>query len=197
MKSTVAEASIRRVFQSGSQAMAYGTVTQFRRTRRRHDPRRRIRPRLPWIPVPLMLLVGAAAAFWIGAEVRTETPVETSLQTNFAVCHGPARHRYNCVVDGDTIYLRGERIRIADIDAPELFSPQCEWEAELARRSTRRLVELINEGEFHTVRYGTRDRDHYGRKLRVLERDGRSLGGILVSEGLAQPWAGARRSWCG
>lgn len=31
----------------------------------------------------------------------------------------------------------------------------------------------------------SRDEDRYGRKLRVLVRNGRSLGDILVSEGLA------------
>jgi micrococcal nuclease len=47
------------------------------------------------------------------------------------------------------------------------------------------------------VRSGLRDEDRYGRKLRTIERDGRSLGDVLVAEGLARPWDGARRSWCG
>ena len=47
------------------------------------------------------------------------------------------------------------------------------------------------------VNYGARDEDKYGRKLRTLERAGRSLGDILVAEGLARPWGGFRRSWCG
>jgi endonuclease YncB( thermonuclease family) len=37
----------------------------------------------------------------------------------------------------------------------------------------------------------------YGRKLRILVRNGRSLGDTLVAEGLARRWDGARRSWCG
>lgn len=47
------------------------------------------------------------------------------------------------------------------------------------------------------VNHGGRDKDKYGRKLRTLERGGRSLGGILVTEGLARKWVGYRRSWCG
>jgi endonuclease YncB( thermonuclease family) len=31
----------------------------------------------------------------------------------------------------------------------------------------------------------------------VLVRDGRSLGDILVSEGLARTWSGRRQPWCG
>jgi endonuclease YncB( thermonuclease family) len=105
--------------------------------------------------------------------------------------------RLDCVVDGDTIWHGGVKIRLADIDTPEVFSPQCASEAELGRRATARLLELINAGPFEVVAIGTRDADRYGRKLRILERSGRSLGDILIAEGLARPWDGARRSWCG
>ena len=39
--------------------------------------------------------------------------------------------------------------------------------------------------------------DIYGRKLRILSRDGHSLGDVLVDEGLAHVWDGSRHSWCG
>jgi endonuclease YncB( thermonuclease family) len=45
-------------------------------------------------------------------------------------------------------------------------------------------------------RGGARDEDAYGRKLRVLERNGRSLGMVLVEEGLAHRWRGYKESWC-
>ena len=35
----------------------------------------------------------------------------------------------NCVVDGDTIWYRGSKIRIADIDTPETHRPRCAAEA--------------------------------------------------------------------
>ena len=35
----------------------------------------------------------------------------------FSSCH--VGGGYNCVVDGDTIWLNGQKIRIADIDTPE------------------------------------------------------------------------------
>ncbi|MGH6921115.1 MAG: thermonuclease family protein [Geminicoccaceae bacterium] len=103
----------------------------------------------------------------------------------------------NCVVDGDTIWHGGIKIRLADIDTPEVFSPKCASEAALGRRATERLVELLNAGTFAVVSTGRRDADRYGRKLRILERHGRSLGDTLVAEGLARRWDGARRSWCG
>jgi endonuclease YncB( thermonuclease family) len=102
----------------------------------------------------------------------------------------------NCVVDGDTIRYGGTKIRLEEIDAPEVFSPQCPSEAALGRRATRRLLELMNAGAFDVVS-GGRDTDRYGRKLRTIERAGRSVGDTLVAEGLARRWDGARRSWCG
>jgi len=56
-------------------------------------------------------------------------------------------------------------------------------------------LELINAGPFELVRYD-RDEDQYGRKLRIIKRDGRSIGDTLIVEGLARRWDGARRSWC-
>jgi micrococcal nuclease len=111
----------------------------------------------------------------------------------FRLCGG--RGQSNCVVDGDTIWYGGVKIRLADIDTPEVFSPRCASEAALGRRATERLLALLNAGPFEVVPI-ERDADRYGRKLRILERHGRSLGDILIAEGLARRWDGARRSWC-
>jgi micrococcal nuclease len=90
----------------------------------------------------------------------------------------------------------GVKIRLEDIDAPETREPQCASEAALGRQATHRLLELMNAGPFEVVATGGRDEDRYGRKLRVIRRDGRSISETLIAEGLARPWDGARRSWC-
>jgi endonuclease YncB( thermonuclease family) len=113
----------------------------------------------------------------------------------FSLCAGPRQS--NCVVDGDTIWYGGVKIRLSEIDTPEVFSPKCASEAALGRRATERLQELLNAGPFDVVPSGSRDADRYGRKLRILERHGRSLGDTLIAEGLARRWDGARRNWCG
>jgi endonuclease YncB( thermonuclease family) len=107
------------------------------------------------------------------------------------------RRQASCVIDGDTIRYGGVKIRLADIDTPEIYSPKCPLEATLGRRATERLQELLNAGPFEGVPSGSRDVDRYGRKLRILERHGGSLGDVLIAEGLARRWDGARRSWCG
>lgn len=102
----------------------------------------------------------------------------------------------DCVVDGDTFWIGGEKVRIADIDAPETHPPRCDDEARLGNAATRRLQQLLNGGPIRLV-VGERDADRYGRRLRIVVRNGRSLGDQLVSEGLARPWTGRRRPWCG
>jgi endonuclease YncB( thermonuclease family) len=100
------------------------------------------------------------------------------------------------VIDGDTFHYRGERIRIADIDTPEVAG-RCAGERALAGRATRRLAVLLAESPFelHPLASG-RDTDRYGRKLRIVVRDGRSVGDTLVGEGLARTWTGRREPWC-
>jgi len=45
----------------------------------------------------------------------------------------------NCVVDGDTFYLNGAKVRIAGIDAPETHDYHCTSELELGERAARQL----------------------------------------------------------
>jgi endonuclease YncB( thermonuclease family) len=99
------------------------------------------------------------------------------------------------VVDGDTFWLAGTRIRIADINTPEVGSPGCAAEAALGRQATARLRELLNAGPFELVSID-REEDVYGRKLRIVTRDGSSIGDALVAEGLAHYWRGHQENWC-
>lgn len=98
------------------------------------------------------------------------------------------------IIDGDTFRYKGETIRVADIDTPEVRG-RCAYETELAARATRRMRSLLLSGPFELEPIG-RDEDQYGRKLRVVTRDGRSLGDQLVAEGLARTWSGRREPWC-
>lgn len=111
----------------------------------------------------------------------------------FGLCHTGGG--YNCVVDGDTLWIAGEKVRVADIDTPETHGPKCAYEAQLGKRATLRFQQLVNAGPFTLERFG-RDMDRNGRKLRVLVRRGQSLGDVLVSEGLARTWTGRREPWC-
>jgi len=99
------------------------------------------------------------------------------------------------VIDGDTFHFEGEKIRIADIDTPEV-NGRCAEESALAARATDRLAVLLAAGPFELETIGARDEDRYGRKLRIVTRNGRSIGDQLVAEGLARTWSGRREPWC-
>ena len=115
-------------------------------------------------------------------------------QAEFARCSGG--NRQTCVVNGDTLWLDGAKIRLADINTPEVSQPHCASEGALGEAATRRLIALLNAGPFSLERQGRRDVDRYGRLLRVVTRDGQSLGRVLVAEGLAEEWQGRRGNWC-
>lgn len=116
-----------------------------------------------------------------------------TLSATFKRCDGPVRK--NCVVDGDTFWFKGDKIRVADIDAPEIFSPNCEDEKAVGEIARDRLLDLLNGGGF-SLQSGWRDTDRYGRKLRTVTRKEQSLGEMLVEEGLARRWNEPRRDWC-
>lgn len=101
-----------------------------------------------------------------------------------------------CVVDGDTFWLEGHKVRVADIDAPELNSAKCREEYEAALASKHRLLQLLNGGTFELRSWVGREYDRYGRRLAVVVRNGSSIGDQMVREGYARPWEGKRRPWC-
>lgn len=147
-----------------------------------------------WL-VPLAATAGVAIAAMLVFPGKLQTGAVPALQEErFAACTYLARR--NCVIDGDTFYFHGEKIRIADIDAPETSGAQCDFEAKLGARATQRLRELLNEGPFELRGFQSRDTDRYGRKLRIVMRDGASIGDRLIAEGLARRWGGRRLPWC-
>lgn len=106
-----------------------------------------------------------------------------------AVCSPPPAHRVTCVVDGDTVWIAREKIRLSNIDAPEM-NGKCPAERALALRARNRLVQLLAERKITIRREG---KDRYGRTLAQLG----GVGDQLLREGLAREWGGRRKGWCG
>lgn len=138
-----------------------------------------------------------AGAIGIGlfAGTRQDKPLEFAMPSlpRFGLCHvGGGR---NCVVDGDTFWMDGQKIRIAGIDAPETHPSRCAYEEELGGKATRRLRELLNGGRVELVSIA-RDRDRYGRLLRNVRVNRRDVGDVMIAEGLVRPYGTGRRPWC-
>lgn len=153
-----------------------------------------------WGELRLALLLGAALGLaYTGLPSLPEVQDSPSLDTahpyraSFGLCD--SGFGSDCVVDGDTFRMDGDPIRVADIDTPETHPARCAEEARLGDAATRRLRDLLNAGPFE-LQPIERDVDRYGRKLRVVMREGHSLGDVLVAEGLARTWTGRREPWC-
>lgn len=118
------------------------------------------------------------------------------------------------ITDGDTIRLNnGTPVRLIGFNTPEKYDPMCSNEAKLGNRASERLRELVGQANSTNVslvacscKPGTAGTKicNYGRSCGKLEVDGRDVGQILISEGLAVPFVcGATgcpptpRPWCG
>lgn len=117
------------------------------------------------------------------------------------------------IIDGDTVALPctvpgprcSERIRLVDIDAPEVFHPDCEEGLQEGLKAKARLAQLVRGKTIYIERDGRRD--VYGRTLaglRIGSPSGISAGEQLIRDDLARPWkpgAGAKAErrlyWCG
>lgn len=121
----------------------------------------------------------------------------TALLSLLLVAGGPASAAGLRIVDGDTVVIGRETIRILNIDAPEKRRAGCDAERRLARVAARRLAELLGSGTVDIKRGdGKRMKGRYGRTLARLEVGGEDVGETLVAEGLARPWNGKRQPWC-
>lgn len=103
----------------------------------------------------------------------------------------------NCIVDGGSFIYHGAQIRMADIYVPATKEAKCDRERLLGGDAKEALRVLLNAGPFELATWRPIDEDQYGRKLRVVRRNGRSIGDALVAKGLARPSAGQRENWCG
>ncbi|GAB4181970.1 MAG: hypothetical protein OHK0024_21080 [Thalassobaculales bacterium] len=96
-------------------------------------------------------------------------------------------------IDGDSLALGAERIRVLGVDTPEIAG-RCPAEIALARRARALTQALLDRGPVTIERAG---RDRWGRTLARVWIDGRDLADLLIAAGLGRPYSGGRRqSWC-
>lgn len=111
--------------------------------------------------------------------------------------HRPNTADKTCVVDGDTLWLAGENIRLQAFDTPEPQTAICGGDAEvaLARRASGRLLQLLNENDWTIERFGL-DSTRSKRRLATIRIHGQDVGDILIAEGLARRWPDGAEFWC-
>ena len=110
----------------------------------------------------------------------------------FMLCE--ALPHITCVWSGDSFFLRTQLIRLADIDAPQRYTQDCPAASALSWKSAARLRDLLNAGPFEL---GGDTQATDGAQMRLVTRDGKSLGAELVADGLAKEKAAQAPDWCG
>lgn len=80
-------------------------------------------------------------------------------------------------IDGDTLRMGSERIRLRGIDTPELTEPR-------GPEARQRLDQLLKEGPIRIVPHG---QDVYGRTVADVFVNGKNVAEVLKQEGFAKP----------
>jgi micrococcal nuclease len=80
-------------------------------------------------------------------------------------------------IDGDTLRMGPERIRLRGIDTPELTEPR-------GQEARQRLEQLLKEGPIRIVPHG---QDVYGRTVADVFVNGKNVAETLKAEGFAKP----------
>ena len=147
-------------------------------------------PRGALLPATLLVLLG----LWL------YDPNTLTLTQATARIEQPAVDRvipnHLTVVDGDTVNLAGQSIRLVGFDTPETYRAECASERRLGDAATDRLRDLLARASSAQLAYLPR-RDQYGRDLARLMLDGQDVADIMVGEGLGRRYTGGhRQSWC-
>ena len=131
----------------------------------------------------------ARAAFSICLPLMCAAACSTSVRAEIG------RVRY--VTDGDTFRLEsGERIRIANIDAPEIHVRQAKCRLEFTRgEAASKQARTLLDGKIVTFERVGRS---YNRTVARVRVNGRGPGKTLIALGAAKPWLryNPKPGWC-
>lgn len=162
-------------------------VDEWHAEQREHHRAAQARRRLAWTALAVAVIVAALTLGWIAA-ARADI----------------------YVIDGDTVVVDREHIRLVGLNAPETRGAACEAERRLGYLAKARLVDLLTAACGPLARAPARcldmarepHKDRYGRSLARLRAGGEDVAGVMIREGLAEPYdchAGHcpwRRNWC-
>lgn len=141
----------------------------------------------------VLVFAAAIAAATVALSIFTvfhPDPAADARAAQFNQCYnaqGP-----NCVLDGGTIYVGGERVEIAGIEAPGITDARCDKEHDRGIEAATQLALLLNSGP---VTMSLPFRDQSGRTVRKVEVKGRDVALKMINLDVAHE-AGSGLTWC-
>lgn len=136
----------------------------------------------------------ALAVLIVGVSIATifhTDPGAAARAERFGQCYDAEGS--NCVLDGDTIYVQGQKVLIAGVTAPKIQGAQCDDERTRGIDSAVRLADLLNSGQ---VSVGASVREPDGQMRTKVEVGGNDVGSAMIGAGLARAY-GNSDGWCG
>ena len=141
----------------------------------------------------ILLFAVALAAATLGVSAATlfhENPAAAAKAAEFQQCY--SSDGANCVIDGDTIYVAGEKLAIAGIVAPRIQGARCEDERNQGITAAVQLADLLNSGK---VTVGPLVREPDGQVRNKVEVGGNDLATAMIGTGMARDY-GNSAGWC-
>ena len=132
----------------------------------------------------------------------------TALSVLFAGCSQPPSNNTLMtkdikVIDGDSVKVMDENIRLVGFNTPEIFRPACPYEKRIGLKAKVMLQDILSQSKktwlnFEQHSDGRLKRDKYRRLLAVLYANGQDVSHLMVRAGLAEYYDGrqTRRNWC-
>ena len=122
--------------------------------------------------------------------VFRDDPAADARAAQFNQCYAAAGP--NCVLDGGTIYVAGQRVEIAGIEAPKIAEARCDREHDRGVEAATEMAMLLNSGR---VSIGAPFRDSTGRTVRKVEVNGRDVALQMIGQNVAHE-ANSGLGWC-
>jgi len=142
----------------------------------------------------ITLFAVALAVLILGVSIATiihTDPNAAARAARFGQCYDAEGS--NCVLDGNTIYIQGQKIEIAGVVAPKIQGAQCDDERSRGIDSAVRLADLLNSGK---VTVGASVREPDGQLRTRVEVGGNDVATAMINAGMARAY-GNTDGWCG
>ena len=146
-----------------------------------------------WSGVAGILLFAAVLAVGtvgISAATIFRSSAPSAPAPRFGQCYNAGGS--DCVVDGDTIYLDGEKVEIAGMTVARIQGASCSDERSRGINAALQLATLLNKGN---VTLGGTARDPDGELRQTVEVGGEDVSTAMISSGAARR-PGGDRDWC-
>jgi len=141
----------------------------------------------------IALFAVALAVLILGVSIATifhDDPNAAARAARFSQCYDAEGS--NCVLDGETIYVQGQKVLIAGVTAPKIQSARCDDERSRGIDSAVRLADLLNSGK---VTVGPLVREPDGQVRNKVEVGGNDLATAMIGAGMARDY-GSSGGWC-